>query len=95
MSSRGESDSERRGDLDLFIHSRTCRDSDLIRESKTKESSYYLDSRVEPENDIKRKKLTRPRMTERISLDCHGDFIASLLTLRSVDRGSYFCLIDF
>ena len=61
MSSRGGSDNDRRGDLGLFSHSRTCRDSDLIRESKTKESSYYLDSRVKPENDTKKS----PKMQEK------------------------------
>ena len=51
MSSRGGGVNDRRGDIILFSHSRMCRDSDLIRESKTKESSYYLDSRGKPEND--------------------------------------------
>ena len=62
MSSRGGSDNDRRGDLGLFSHSRTCRDSDLIRESKTKKRHIIwilglnprMTEKKQPENDRKK-----------------------------------------
>ena len=63
MSSRGGSVNDRRGDLGLFSHSRTCRDSDLIRESKTKESSYYLDSLVDIPSEAGPLSSRKPRTT--------------------------------